>query len=263
MSIENENHVKAIADLVRASTIDSEATDVPFVVVPAGYNLQDLEKLADAPRRIREAVKLATVDSFIEYVNEWKTPDISVIFCNENARALHATIDYHEGDSPSWCTHGANYKAELSREAQAWMANSGKPMPQLIFAEFMEDRVADVVSPSGADLLERILQLQILKKVVFGSALRLQTGEFQLNWSEDNEKGSVEFPEKISLGIPLFHKGKAYKIEARLRYSLSEGKVSFTYKLLNIDEALEDAFAEIVTRVKQEVTEVKTFQGSR
>lgn len=264
MSNENENQVNAIADLVRASTVNAGVTEVPFIVVPRGFEVQDLEKLGAAPRRVREDIKLHTVESFISYTSLWKADGDSVIFCDEKARTLQAVLDYHEdSDTPTWASHRVHYKAELSREAQAWMANNGKPLPQLSFAEFMEDRVQDVVAPSGADLLERILKLQILKKVVFGSGIRLQTGEFQLNWSEENQQGTVEFPEKISLGIPLFHKGKPYKIDARLRYALNEGKVSFTYKLLNFDEALEQAFAEIVTKVTAEVTEVEVFQGSR
>lgn len=262
-AIISEGAVKDLEALVRASTIDTEHTDVPFVVIPSGHKLEDLERLQARPRRVREVVTLTTVESFIDYMKVWKQPTTSVIFANENMRSLRATIDYHEADDPTWCDHRAIYQAQHSRELKAWLENSGKAMQQIAFAEFIEDRIADVVDPQGADLLERVLKLQFITKGVFGSAVRLQSGEFSLQYSEEQEKGSVEFPEKLALGIPLFHNGKAYKVDVRLRYRLAEGKVTFTYKLVDIDRLIEHAFAEIVQKVAAAVTEVAIYQGSR
>lgn len=264
MTEQPETEIRDIERIVRGSTIH-EVDGAQFAVVPNGYKLEDLEKLQQAPRRIRENVVLHTVDAFIEYAKEWRKTGVSVIFANEEARSLRAVIDYHsklgEVDAASWGTHKASYTAKFSREALAWMGKNGKPMSQIEFAEFLEEHIADVVEPAGADLLERALKLQFIQKAVFGSAVRLQSGEFQLNWSEENQKGTVELPEKIALGIPLFHGGTAYKIEARLRYRLAEGKVTFTYKLVEIEAAIEHAFAEVVTKVCQEVTGVAIYQG--
>lgn len=249
MQPSTETETAAAARLANAACVHAEHTQVPFVVVPNDHKIEPLENLQAAPRRIRETVNTTTVESFIAYVSKHKT-GLAAIFANEEQRRLSAVLDYHgDANLPSWCTHNANYTAKLSREAIAWLGMDGKGQEQIAFAEFLEEHIADVVEPAGADLLERALKLQFIQKAVFGSAVRLQSGEFQLQWSEENQKGTVELPEKIAIGIPIFHNGKAYKVEARLRYRLSEGKVTFTYKLIEPQRAIEHAFAEVVKQV--------------
>jgi uncharacterized protein YfdQ (DUF2303 family) len=266
MKSENQSTVRDIEALVRSSTVhvpESSGAEVGFVVIPDGHTLKDIEHLGKSPRRIRERLEFNTVESLIDYMKAWAT-DRSVIFANDKSRALAAVIDYHKKDTmPAWADHRASYTAKFSRELLAWQGNDGKPMPQIAFAEFIEDRIADVVEPKGADLLERALKLQFITKGVFGSAVRLQSGEFQLTWSEEQEKGTVELPEKIAIGIPLFHNGKSYKIPVRLRYRLGEGKVTFTYKLVDIEAAIEHAFADVVRQVRESLPTVGIFQGAR
>ncbi len=189
---------------------------------------------------------MTSLDSFNDYVKRWRGAG-TVLFASDSKRSIEAVIDYHPSEiSPSWCTHRVQYFAELSREATAWKGADGRSMSQMDFAEFLEEHVADVVNPPGALLLEQALKLQILRKVAFGSAARLQSGEFQLNWSQENDKGTVELPERIEIGIPLFHKGKGYKITARLRYRLNEGTVTFSYRLNEFETSIEHAFDEVV-----------------
>lgn len=260
-----ENPTTEVADIERlvrtCSVFKTEGVEVPFAIVPDGYTLTDLEKLMPGPRRIRETIDLHNVASFVDYVKKWSNLD-SVIFANGSDRSLRAVLDYHTGDAATWCSHRANYTAKMSREAMAWVASNGSPQNQTQFAEFIEDRIGDVVKPAGADLLERVLKLQIITKATFRSAIRLQTGQVQLAYSEEDENGTVELPEKIEIGIPLFHNGQGYKLDARLRYRLTEGKVLFTYKLLEIDRAIEQAFDEVVERVRT-VTGLPVLMGAR
>jgi uncharacterized protein YfdQ (DUF2303 family) len=261
VNTENPTETSDMERLVRVSTVHAEPDlEVPFVLVPDGYSLKDLESLRPGPRRIRETIDLHNLTSFTDYVNKWKDDD-SVIFANTGERSLRAVLDYHNPVGASWGSHRANYVAKMSREAVAWMASNSSPQNQQQFAEFIEDRIGDVVKPEGADLLERVLKLQIITKATFRSALRLQTGQVQLAYSEEDENGTVELPEKIEI-IPLFHNGQGYKLDARLRYRLTEGKVHFTYKLLEIDRAIEQAFDEVVERVRA-VTSLSVLMGAR
>ena len=258
MSDENTSLLVDAERLIRSGTIFTSSAEVPFLVVPDGYTLRDTEALQKAPRRIRERLQFGTVEAFIAYVGRWSS-ERSVIFANEDTRILRAVLDYHQKDEPAWCDHSAFFTAQLSREAEAWTRNNGKPLEQIQFAEFLEERIADVVEPAGAELLERALKLQFIQQAVFGSALRLQSGEFQLQYSMENQKGTVELPEKIALGIPLFRSGKAYRIEARLRYRLKDNKVVFICKLVEIERAIEHAFAEIVSEVHQALPIVRLY----
>lgn len=250
--------------IVRGSTVfKPEGCEAAFLQVPNGYQVKDLEFLAKQPRRIRESISHENVDSFIEYLNQWGNED-TTIFANGSDRYLRAVIDYHvDTSTPSWCSHQTSYTARLSRELLAWQSKNGQALTQVDFAEFIEDRISDVVDPVGADLLERVLKLQIIQKATFRSAIRLQTGQVQLQYSEEDENGTLELPDKITLGLPVFHNGDPYKVQARLRFKLAEGKVSFSYKLLEIDRAIEHAFAEVVAKVKAGAADVTIFAAQR
>lgn len=264
MNDQKQTETGAQARLDNAARVHTGHGEVPFLVVPEGHKVENLEALQRQPRRIRESISVTTIESFIAYVTKHKT-GLAAIFANEEQRQLQAVLDYH-GDAslPSWCTHKVGYTAKLSREATAWLGMDGKAMEQIALAEFIEEHIADVVAPAGADLLERALKLQFIQKAVFGSAVRLQSGEFQLQWSVENQKGTVELPEKIAIGIPVFHNGAAYRIEARLRYRLNEGKVTFTYKLIEPQRVLERAFADVVKKAIEGVGEgVQLYYGSR
>jgi uncharacterized protein YfdQ (DUF2303 family) len=265
MSEQNQNEAQTVANLAISSRVLQEGCEVPFVVVPNGYTMHDLEKLQAAPRRVREAVKMTSVDSFIEYVKARRN-ERTVIFADEAARSLRAVIDYHgEKGEPSWCDHSVHYVAAFSREWLAWIGNHNKAMNQIAFADFIEERVSDVVEPSGAALLEIATKFHVVRKAVFGSAVRLASGEFQFQYSDENEKkGTIEVPEKIAIGIPVFHKGSGYRIEARLRYRLEDGgKLSFTYKLVEPEHTVESAFAKQRAQVAEALVGLPIYDGSK
>lgn len=240
----------AIAALANIGKVQSDADiPVPFVFLPQGHSIESLEKLRERPTRIKNAVKVVSIDSFIAYLLDRKT-EHTVVFADEKTRTMLGVIDYHEKTGvPSWCTHVVEYTADLSREWMAWSAFHGTSLSQANFADFLEERVLDIVKPSGAQMLEIATKLSIIQKVVFGSAMRLSSGEFQLTYNSDNQKGTIEVPEKIELGIPVLHKGAAYKVEARLRHRLHEGAVHFSYKIVEPEHVVETAFAKQVAEI--------------
>lgn len=265
MSNEKHTEAAAIAALASVGKVQTEGGEVPFIVLQGDCKVQDLEGLQAAPRRVREAVKMTSVESFIAYLAKHKTPN-TVIFADEATRAMRAVVDYHNGNNdPDWCDHKVEYTAAFSREWKAWMEHHNKGMNQIAFADFIEERVADVVEPSGAALLEIATKFHVVRKAVFGSAVRLASGEFQFQYSDENEKkGTIEVPEKIALGIPVFHKGAAYRVEARLRYRLEDGgKLIFTYKLVEPEHTVETAFAKQRAQVVADLAGVPIFDGSK
>lgn len=260
---EDINQVQAIEALVRAQQIHQPPGGIAFTVIPEGYRIHDLEKLQCQPQRIRETVALSTVEDFIAYGKQWADAD-SVIFADEASRKLTGLIDYHaNAEAPEWASHQMAFTAVKSRELQAWEANNGKNLSQEGLAEFLEDRIGDVVEPSGASLLESALKLQIHKTSVFGSAIRLQNGNVQFNYTDNETKDSLVLPEKFALGIPLFHRGVGYRVEARLRYRLNGPGITFTYKLLELDRLIEHAFADVVKKTREGLPDVKLYSGSR
>lgn len=258
-----EGAVTEIERLVARATIHREGLDQPVAIVPEGFTAIKLDPFLAVPRRVVEHITLNTLDAYIAYVKDWRR-DATVIFADQGQRSLRALIDYHEDNAkPQWADHSANYTARLSRQLDAWSSRNGQNLDQAAFADFIEERVLDVSQPSGAELLELATNLQVITKATFGSVIKLASGDFDLKYAEKKQQGSVKVPEKIVLGIPLYHNGPAYQLTVRLRYRVHDGKVVFSYKIVDLDLALEHAYNEIVAKVTAELTGTKVYQGVR
>lgn len=184
---------------------------------------------------IRQRVKLDDADSFSAYVNTFKT-EHSQLFVSIERHNMTALLDYHaasgNGDAgkPDYLDHRAVYEMPFSEEWARWTRIDGVPMPQVKFAEFLEENLADIVEPAGASILEVALQLQQKKKVQFDSGIRLQDGSTQLTYREEVEnagKNNMVVPTEFTIGIPVFFGGDRYKLKALLRYRIEEGKLTF------------------------------------
>ena len=218
-----------------------------------------MEHYLAAPTRVRRALIVTTLETFNRYFNKWKA-EASQIFVDQETVAVVGIIDEHRDDLPSWCDHRVIYKCPYSRQWEAWMQMDRRKVSQVEFAEWLEDRTQDVQEPSGTDLLSLCLDLQIHRRVVYGSARRLETGEHSFTYTEDNETGTVEIPGEITLGIPVFTDGTSYAIKARFRYRLVEGNLTLWFELVEPQKYVEDAFGEVIEAVKA-ATEVEPLRA--
>ncbi len=239
----------------------------PFAYVPEDMAMISLEQYLESPTRIHRALIVTTLESFNRYYNEFKDGEgkgNSRIYVDGETVCVVGILDDHQAHSadggdptlPSWCDHRVVYKCPYSRQWEAWMGMDRRKVGQVEFAEWLEDRTQDVQEPSGGDLLSLCLDLQVHRKVVYGSATRLASGEHSFQYSEDNETGTVEIPASITLGIPVFQGGTNYAITARFRYRLSEGKLVLWYELVEPQKYVEDAFNEVVEAVTDETETV-------
>ena len=236
-----------------------------YAVVPKGYVLQSLEEYLPRPLRIEQSVDLHDADSFIGYVNEFGKEGVSLIFFDGESEQFVAILDYHEKpETPNWCDHVATFKVQRSVEFKTWMDFNRKQMAQVDFARFLEENLPDIVEPQSASLLDVALTFEAKKAVEFSSGVRLQTGQIQFTYDEvvrgTAQKGTIEIPEKFVLGIPIHVNGPAYRIDARLRWRLQEGKLAFWYELVRPHKYIEHALREIRQRIEQE-TAAGVFAG--
>lgn len=264
MSNDHQTEAAAIAALASVGKVHTEGAAVPFLVLPGDCKVQGLEHLQASPLRVREAVTMTSVESFIEYLKARKT-DRTVIFADEAKRTLKAVIDYHgNGGEPAWGDHKVEYTATLSREWQAWHGKHNQAIDQIAFADFIEERVAHIVDPAGATMLEMATKFSVVRKATFGSAIRLNSGEYRFEYADENQaKGTIQVPEKFKIGIPVFHRGAAYGIDVRLRYRLGDGKVVFTMKIVEPEHVVETAFGKQRTQVAEALAGVPIYDGSK
>ena len=254
------NNVQELVKL-GASQVIHNKEGIPFVVIGDDYHLESIEEFLPNPVKVRQIVKINTAQSFINYINRFKNAH-TTIFANDSDYRFSAVIDYHASqDEPGSHCHHALYNCPSSREWQAWQSHDNSKMDQTNFAEFLEERAEDIVSPSGAELLEIALKFNVIRKAVFGSAMRLSTGEYQFTYSEDNQKGTVELPEQIKLGLSPFHNGEKYEVKAKLYYRLQEGKLVLWYKLVEPERVIEDAFNEVTQTIKEGIGDLMIVEG--
>ncbi len=261
-----------------------------LVSVPNGVTIQSLKPLLseylEKPERREGTVVLETVESFCEWMNRFKNDD-SIVFATEGdgSPRLDGVVDHHlkgaDGEA-RFGAHRGKYAFPMSDEWKAWTAADGCAMSQEGFAEFLEDRLLDVIDPadagSTADVFTSKLGIKLatpaqLLDLSKGLAVRLDgtaaqkvnlsTGESALSFKEEhtNEQGQpLTVPGGFVIGIPVFRGGTGYQICARLRYRI-QGQVTWTVKLHRADLVFRHAFEEACATVAEK-TELAVLQGT-
>jgi uncharacterized protein YfdQ (DUF2303 family) len=275
-----------------------DATDggfgAPMVIVPEGMRLESVKRFADEyakrPDRKAGTAMLTAEADFIAHVNRFKDGE-SAVFAKADPKApsILAVIDYHESGEggPRFGKHRSIYACPLSEEWQAWTGADGRPMSQAAFAEFLEDRIADLVAPpqlsDAADdaklqetaamlggrfnqpsaLMELSRGIQVDSSEKVHQAVNLATGEIEIRYANDHG----EVGRRLSVNnlflvcIPVFRNGPLYRLVGRLRYRLKDGQITWSFNLWRADKVFEHAFEEICGRVAAE-TQLPVFRGS-
>jgi uncharacterized protein YfdQ (DUF2303 family) len=268
----NKNEASAIAALGAAlsdpmSPIPPDkGSATPFVVVPEGYKVHDLERLFPVPTRPKGGTALFDADSFIRFVMENKDGATRVYYRTQPTPGFRAVFNDTTGNAAGWGDHVATYDCPLSIEWKTWIAKNGVRMSQEDFAKFMEDNALDCVTPPAADMIEIARTLEAKKKVNFASGIRLATGQTEFTYEEDIQgtagKGRLQVPEVFTIGLPVFEGGERYAVESRLRYRIADGgKLSLWYDLVRPHKIVDAALREVLLIIEARA-EVKAFNGA-
>ncbi len=246
-------------------TFGPGGSEVPIALSPRGTEIAVLKDAmrvslsqADAPPRRKGCAVLQELASFILHVNRFKTVD-STVWADIDSAKLTAVYNYHSATAPAWGDHGAIYACPLSRAWRLWVGGNGRVMSQDDFADFVEANVADLAGPDPADpldsapyparLIEVARNLKVHSKSVFERNYNATTGEYLLTAKLENESQSTKIPSGFFIGIPVFEAGAKYRIEARLRFQLKDGRPSFSYVLVQPEATMAHAFGEIRDQV--------------
>lgn len=204
-----------------------------------------------------------TLDAFLAYFTTYALMR-SAIFADPRTGALTGIIDYHaDPDDPAWGDHRVTFKPVPSPEWTAWAKNQ-HAMGQFEFCEFIEDRLADIVEPDGASMLEAVANLKAQRKVEFASKVDNHSGSVVFSFSSETKgKGQVQLPEAFKIGVPPFEGSDRFEIEARLRYRISdEGGLTIWYSLVRPDDAVREVVNEMIERVRAEADTDRMYLAS-
>lgn len=267
----NGDAVRALVDIGRREAPTITRPDGGIVaLVPDGTKTIPIDPLEPALPRIRQHVRLHDRDSFVAYVNRYKSDKTRIFaepgFLAADGRAIvSAVIDYHEKESPEHGAHVAHYAPRYSEQWERWQTACREPLRQAEFAEFIEEAREDIRDPEAARLLDIVRTFKANKKVEFDSLMYQPNGSVELFYDEKvhQQAGtSGELPERMTLGIPVYFRGILYAVPVFVRYRVGQGAVVFQLKVDRPDVIEDEAFQELTSQIS-EATEIEVYLGRR
>ncbi len=279
--VERENLAQTLVrELPKAQVVvverpgqDSESS-VAWIALPRGTELKkiDDEQLLAHPRRTQAIAAISTLESFLEYVAKHAQPE-SVIWCAFNPQTFTLgftlIVDEHAPTAPGWRAHRATYTPEMSTQWKTWLGANKQSKSQLEFAEFLERNERDVAAvdgyPSSLDMMKLATEFEASSEKRVKSIVRLQGGGVRLDYVEDDDAATLQalkLFERFAIGMPIFWAGAGYRIDARLKYRQSSGKVCFWYELIRPDIVHEAAARELIDAVRDGAGSVPLLMGT-
>lgn len=227
-----------------------------FLIVPSGFSEREVSdayglKLAK-PKYIKQTVTIETADSLVDYVNRFKGAN-TTLFAEISSNRIVAMVDYHAPDGAAHVAHRAKLELPFSEEWSLWTKISGKLMPQLEFARFLEENAADVRAPDAGELLDACRDLQVRRKVNFTKAVRTASDNENFEYSEETnaatKKGDLELPTRFKLGLPVYFGDAEREVFAFLRWRLDDGALTLGIQLHRVEHVRQAVFKQIVLDV--------------
>lgn len=267
-----ESTAKPIQKVVNLAQI--QALSLPVIFTPKNYDvrvLDNLEKHLPTPLRKTGSAALDDLDSFVWYVKEHGSLSSCRIYVTveyqSGALKMAAVFNDHDQAGPQWRDFTAIFKPALSLEWQRWSANNRKAMSQAEFATFIEDSLPEIATvqgmPTGSDMMTLATTFEATSEKRFKSGMRLQSGGMAIEYVDQEDAGTLarmQMFEKFALGMPIYFNGTAYRIDARLKYRVRDGKLALWYELIRPEQIIKDA-AEILIQSVREQTGMPTLFG--
>lgn len=236
--------------------------------LPHGWNVQDVSQYLPKPDRITQCVELLNLPSLVDYTKKFKGA-ATAIFADEGLALYDVVLDYHSHEGRGELDHVARYTCPQSDSWKAWTGQNGpeKKLTQAEFGKFIEANLIDIRQPAGADMLQIALSLQVHKSAKFESDLRLDNGQTQFGYTEEirgtHRGGSLAIPDMFTLGLQVFIDGDTYRVDARLRYRLDDGKLWMWYELVRPNDVYRAAIKAVSDSIRKDLADVPFWIGRR
>lgn len=256
----------AIIEAARLSTEGTELTLGKLYAVPqadGSIRVIDLatddhrKRLGQEPVRKTGHVQLTEAPSFSYYVNDHKIDRETTLWANRDSGTVIAVLNDHVKDDveAGWGDHRATLTLRQTPAWKAWISVSGKFLSQAEFAELLEDRAGDVVTPDHATFLEVASSIEGTKDVAFKSAARDDNGEIQFRYEETitaraGQAGNLSIPSRIELALSPYEGQDPFKVTARFRHRLVDGTIRLGVVLDRPEDVLRTAFSAVAVEIE-------------
>lgn len=260
-----EEAIDALLQAARAGSapVTVYATDTRrHVYLPVGgggageMKIIDQEAGALTPSRKRGTSVVFDGPSFNRILADNTDAGAAVVYVDRNPDkpAIAAVLNGHGPDGPGWGDFRVHLVLRHTPQWTKWRGIDGAMLPQAEFAEFIEDNLADIVDPPGAQALEIASHLEATRSAAFKSAIRLNSGAVQLQNLEDLDAkvgpGRIEVPTLFKLALAPFQGSPAYGVEARFRYRIADGRLQLGLKLQRVEDVMRAVLDDIVGQLE-------------
>lgn len=260
-----DHDIKSMADLIENQQLPREPDGggMPFVLLREDQRVEDVEKLSLFPSRKKGTASFTRSESFNRFVNAYKDEDSRIY---ASGRSVVAILNHFSAKSPDWGDFRAAYNFPESAQWALWSGSNGKKFNQKQFGQLIEDNLADIVSPTSADLLDMVRQFEATSSVEYKSFDRGDNGNFSVSFvqttqSKAGQKGQVELPRSFTLHIPAFDGGEAHPLVAKLRFDISGGQLCLWYELQQVQAAIDRHIESVLADIESS-TGIKPFYGT-
>lgn len=238
---------------------------IPYVALPEGYTVNDLESLLPTPSRKRAKVVMLDSGSFIDYAKKHGSLDNCTLYADVDYDTskcnIVAVINDHGSDvgEARWRDHTATFAPKLSFEWKRWVALNGQAQDQAKFAAFIEDNMGDIASvagmPTATEMLQMALAFEAHSDKRFKKRIDLQSGGTQLEYvdqADENTSAKMRLFERFTIGIPVFQgSSAAYPIEARLKFRQNSDKLVFWFELIRPDRVFRQSVTDEIVKIHE------------
>lgn len=236
----------------------------PFIVLRNSDGMERVEWLkehVEDPRRKTGTVQLRDAKSFISYYSVHGNG--APVYATLQPARFVGVLNEHTKDKAGWRDHRADFTVRHSPEWTVWTKHNGQGAAfgsNEAFALFLEDNAPDIVKPEAANMLAIALNFRVNADVQFSVAQRLEDGNIDLGYrnvvsatAQSNAGGKLKIPEQFVIEVPVWDgiDAKRYKIDARFRYRLREGKLTLWYELVRPHKIVEQAFKDLWTEIEK------------
>jgi uncharacterized protein YfdQ (DUF2303 family) len=242
-----------------------EVCDIPHMVLPEGIELESMEHLLPAPKRISKAHCFTEVDGFSHYVNEFKRSDkaITRLYLNGSGNKaevleIQAVLDDNAPNEPQWCSHQASLRLKFTEEWKAWMNIHKKDISHLGFIEFLQEQLHIIAEPAGADILDASRTFGAHRNATFQSVQPIEGGDLSIGFSEEvrgtTKDGSATLPSRLKLILrPFMAIPEVFNVDAVVTWRLGrDNTLAFNISLLRIESVLEEATLKVREAVEKQ-----------
>lgn len=255
--------MKAVIDAARQGVTPSAVQPgaAPVLFIPNGNDgdgkLVGMERYGGRPARKRGTIVVFDSASFNLVLRDNVGAGDCSIYLDRNVQqpSIEAVLNGHGPNGAGWGDLRARIQFRPTPQWAKWREIDGKLLKQEEFAEFIEDNLADIESPSGAQMLEVATQLQGVRTLTFKRGLRLSDGNVQFEHVEDTQArvgpGSVSVPEALVLRLAPIQGSPLYAVPARFRWRLAEGKLALGVRLERVEDLMQRVIEDVVAKIER------------